>query len=103
MATEPFDIKKAFDFSPTAVLKALSIALKVLAVVGVIFSIYTTVQTIRKPKSTQNITVGQGGKVVIKNETAKKNWYVFTEPYVGVSNQHKDGEIGIRIGARWEF
>jgi len=57
---------------------------------------------LKKPPPTQDIDVSAGGKVNIYN-APKKNFYVFTEPYIGVSNRHSDGEIGIRAGIRWEF
>ena len=100
--SEPFDIKKLLDFSPTALLKSVSLGLKVLAVVGLVFCVYTTVQTIRKPKPTQNITVGSGGQVTIRNEAPKKKLIPFIETFLSTET-HGTYDAGIRAGCRIEF
>lgn len=53
-------------------------------------------------KNTQNIQIGSGSQVTIKQGEQKKNLILFVEPYVDQSSNRKFG-TGIRGGVRLEF
>ena len=109
MTTEPVDIKKVVDVSPTTLVKTSSSTAKglmvILGVLAILFCIgYTGYTLFRKPKPTQPITVQSGGLVNVINEANKRHLILFAEPYVftQTSNGGEAG-IGIRGGCRWEF
>lgn len=99
---EPVDVKKLAK-SPFTVLfwiKTIMFMLGMTVILSIGYGVYKYFN--KKPQPTQNINVQPGGVVQIKNEQAKKNFYIFTEPYVGVDTKNKNS-AGIRVGVRWEF
>ncbi len=107
--TEPIDVKKVIDVSPTTLVKTSSSTAKglmvILGVIAILFCVYFTIKTLIKPKPTQAITVGQGGQVVIHNEPKAKSWWLpspFVEVYSFVQTDDNKG-FGGRFGARWDF
>jgi hypothetical protein len=76
--------------------------------IGVLFFIVYGAYRIWKPTDTkQVIKVEKGGQATIVQKTGDKRWFIlFAEPYVGVSTNTKSegrGEVGGRVGARFEF
>lgn len=53
-------------------------------------------------KNLQNIHIGSGSQVTIKQGEQKKNLILFVEPYVDQSSNRKFG-TGVRGGVRLEF
>ena len=107
--TEPVDIKKVVDITPTTLVKTSSSTLKglmvLLAILAILFCIYFTVSRLfRKPVPTQPITVQSGGLVKIINEANKRHLILFAEPYVFAEggNTSRTG-LGVKCGLRWEF
>ena len=85
--------------TPVFWVKAILYGLAFLAIFFVVTGVYN--YYFGKKSPTQNIVVGQGGKVEIQN-APKRHLILFAEPYVGVDTKDK-GSIGIRAGCRWEF
>jgi hypothetical protein len=107
--TEPIDVKKVVDVSPTTLVKTSSSTFKglmvILGVVAILFCVYFTVKSLfNKPKPTQPITVQSGGLVNVINEANKRHLILFAEPYVFAEggNTSRTG-LGVKVGARWEF
>ena len=99
---EPFDIKKFFDLSPTALGKSISIGWKLLLVLLVIFTIYRA-WIIPKQKQTQQITVESGGQATIIQKQDRKRFLIpFVEGFVEQSRNNQMN-TGIRAGLRFEF
>jgi hypothetical protein len=99
---EKIDLVKAVTSPFTGLywVKTIMYCLGASALVFIGFGVYKAY--FKKPMPNQAITVQEGGQVTIRNEAAKKRWFLFTEPYVGVDTKNK-GSIGIRAGVRWEF
>jgi len=101
--TEPFDIKKFFDLSPTALGKSLSIGWKVVLIALVIFFVYRGI-TANRQKQTQQITVESGGQAtIIQKQTSKRFLIPFIECSVGQSNRYDKLETAVKGGIRVEF
>jgi len=108
--SEPVDVKKLVDVSPTTLVKTSSSTFKglmvILGVVAILFCVYFTVSRLfKKPIPNQAISVQSGGQVVIHNEPKKKSWWIpapFVEVYTFVQTNDEQG-LGGRFGGRWEF
>lgn len=107
--TEPVDIKKVVDVTPTTLVKTGSSTLKglmvLLAIAAILFCIYFTVSRLfKKPLPTQPVTVQSGGIANIINEANKRHLILFAEPYFQVSTKaDENANVGCRVGVRWEF
>jgi uncharacterized protein (DUF1919 family) len=100
--SEPFDIKKFFDLSPTALGKSLSIGWKVVLVGIVAFLIYRGLQP--KQKQTQQITVESGGQAtIIQKQTSKRFLIPFIEIYTMKEKDYSNFGYGLKAGLRVEF
>jgi len=99
---EKVDLVKAVRSVATPVywIKSLMYGLGIACLLFIGFGVYKAY--FKKPLPNQNITVGQGGQVTIRNEAAKRHLILFAEPYIGVDTKQK-ASIGTRVGARWEF
>lgn len=102
MDNEPITAKKFITgiVQPKTGLKALAFLPWLLLFLFIGFGVYKAY--FKKPLPNQNITVGQGGQVTIRNEAAKRHLILFAEPYIGVDTKQK-ASIGTRVGCRWEF
>jgi len=110
---EPVNIKKVVDISPATLVKTSSSTAKglmvILGVVAIGFCIYFTVSRLfKKPLPSQPVTISSvspgGIGVKIINEANKRHLILFAEPYFQVSTKSdENGNIGCRVGVRWEF
>ena len=101
MEKEPFDIKKFFDLSPTALGKSISIVWKVALIAILIFAVYRLFAP--KQKQTQQVTVQSGGQATFIQKQNNKRFLI---PFVegGVEkNSDVDLDTYIRCGLRFEF
>jgi hypothetical protein len=108
--TEPVDLKKVVDVSPTTLVKTSSSTAKglmvILGVLGILFCVYFTVSRLfKKPIPNQSISVQSGGQVVIHNEPKARSWWIPT-PYMRIysfiESDSRKGVVG-EGGAEWRF
>lgn len=100
--SEPFDIKKFFDFSPAAIGKSISVGFKIAVVFFLLFSVYRLFSP--KQKQTQQITVESGGQATIIQKQAVKRFMIpFVEPYIMKEKNDTDFGYGLKAGLRFEF
>lgn len=102
MAEEKVDLLKAVKSVATPIywMKTIMYILGASAILFIGYGIYKAY--FKKPLPSQEITVGEGGQVTIRNEAAKKGLILFVEPYIGVDTSTKTS-CGIRTGMRIEF
>lgn len=100
--SEPFDIKKFFDLTPTALGKSLSVGWKIALVAFLIFAVYRLFAP--KQKQTQQITIGAGGTAnIIQKQNNKRFLIPFIEVYTMKEKEDAEFGYGLKAGLRLEF
>ena len=90
---------------PLSYFKAVAILIKIGMVAAVVAGLGYAVWKayIKKPEPTQTIkeiTVEEGGQVILQKNEEEKVFSIFTEPFFQLTDEM---EPGVRFGMRWEF
>ncbi len=92
---EKFSITKLLDFSPLGFYKVFGLAIKIGMILLVLFGIVWAKNKLIPPKSTvENITVEEGGKVIINEQKRRLEYFIGGQASTGTKGDNRVGIFG---------